>query len=864
MHHSHHRVRLWRAVSTLAVLSTLLAWLAIPVAASPAFADTGSETVTSPTSPYTPVVDANGNPIPADTTVTGTGYTPGLTTYLIICDGLPESSPQWSAGLDCDNLTASSGDAIGGNGNIDFPGSNKNFQVQTFRGVSPSDEFNCLAPNDNPNGTSVNVPNATGAVAAIDPTVPSWGASTVGSAGGGTAPCTIRVAYSNVDKDTASDKEIALALPQNGTASGAVPGAPTAVTGTVATATSVTVSWTAPQTGGTPTGYTATAVEGGTATTSTCTTTTTTSCTVTGLTTGDTYTFSVVASDAGGPSPAATSGSVTLAAPGAPTGVTAIAGAESAAVTWSAPATGGTPATGSPSSYLVTAVTGTGATTETCMTATLTCTVQGLTDGTPYTFSVVASNLIGSGPAGASTSPVTPEAVTAPGAPGSVTATAVAASGGAGPSATVTWTAAAANGSPVSRYTVTSSPGNLTCTTSSTSCSVLNLTAGTTYTFSVVASNGIGSGPAGVSPAVTAPVTAMPPGPPTAVSAVATGKGQATITWSPPVSDGGAALTGYTVTSSPGAIMCATTGATACTVSGLIAGITYTFTVTAQNLDGTGPFSLPSTGVTPPATASGQGSGSGYLEAGADGGVFTFGAAPFEGSAGSLKLNRPIVGTASTPDGAGYWLVASDGGVFSYGDAAFHGSTGALHLNKPIVGIAATPDGGGYWLVASDGGVFAFGDAAFYGSTGALHLNQPIGGIAATPDGGGYWLVASDGGVFAFGDATFYGSTGALHLNQPIVGMAATTDGGGYWLVAADGGIFAFGDAPYDGSTGSLRLNKPVVGMAATSDGGGYWLVAADGGIFNFGDAPNDGSEGDVPLDAPIVAMSAPVAVPAS
>jgi hypothetical protein len=50
--------------------------------------------------------------------------------------------------------------------------------------------------------------------------VPSWGASTVGSAGGGTAPCTIRVAYSNVDKDTGSDKEIALALPQNGTASG--------------------------------------------------------------------------------------------------------------------------------------------------------------------------------------------------------------------------------------------------------------------------------------------------------------------------------------------------------------------------------------------------------------------------------------------------------------------------------------------------------------------------------------------------------------------------------------------------------------------------------------------------------------------
>jgi len=55
--------------------------------------------------------------------------------------------------------------------------------------------------------------------------------------------------------------------------------------------------------------------------------------------------------------------------------------------------------------------------------------------------------------------------------------------------------------------------------------------------------------------------------------------------------------------------------------------------------------------------------------------------------------------------------VASDGGIFSFGDAQFYGSTGAIRLTKPIVGIAPTPDGGGYWLVASDGSVFSFGDA---------------------------------------------------------------------------------------------------------------------------------------------------------
>jgi ribosomal protein L24E len=87
---------------------------------------------------------------------------------------------------------------------------------------------------------------------------------------------------------------------------------------------------------------------------------------------------------------------------------------------------------------------------------------------------------------------------------------------------------------------------------------------------------------------------------------------------------------------------------------------------------------------------------------------------------------------AATPDGHGYWLVAADGGIFAFGDAGFFGSAGSLPLNKPIVGMAATPDGHGYWLVAADGGIFAFGDADFEGSTGGVVLNRPIVGMAAT------------------------------------------------------------------------------------------------------------------------------------
>ena len=42
---------------------------------------------------------------------------------------------------------------------------------------------------------------------------------------------------------------------------------------------------------------------------------------------------------------------------------------------------------------------------------------------------------------------------------------------------------------------------------------------------------------------------------------------------------------------------------------------------------------------------------------------------------------------ASTVDGLGYWLVASDGGVFTFGDAPFAGSQGGTHLNASVVSL---------------------------------------------------------------------------------------------------------------------------------------------------------------------------------
>jgi hypothetical protein len=263
------------------------------------------------------------------------------------------------------------------------------------------------------------------------------------------------------------------------------------------------------------------------------------------------------------------------------------------------------------------------------------------------------------------------------------------------------------------------------------------------------------------------------------------------------------------------------------------------------------------TGTVPPLPSSRPLGQPGYRLGAADGGVFAYGDAGFYGSAGSLALDKPVVGVASPPQGAGYWLTAADGGVFAYGDAGFYGSAGGTALHKPVVGLASTPLGAGYWLVAADGGVFAYGDASFYGSAGGTVLDKPVVGMASTPNGGGYWFVAADGGVFAYGNAGFYGSAGGTVLHKPVGGMASTLDGGGYWLVAADGGVFAYGDAGFYGSAGGTVLDKPVVGMTAATYGTGYWLVAADGGVFAYGDqASFVGSAGGLRLDKPVIGMS--------
>nr|WP_238482245.1 fibronectin type III domain-containing protein [Geobacter sp. AOG1] len=127
-------------------------------------------------------------------------------------------------------------------------------------------------------------------------------------------------------------------------------------------------------------------------------------------------------------------------------------------------------------------------------------TVTGLTNGTPYTFTVTATNVAGTSAPSAASNSVTPVA-TAPGAPTGVTATF------GDRLAVVSFVAPPSGGSTITGYTVTSIPGGITATGTTSPITVTGLTNGTAYTFTVTATNAIGTSVVSAASGSVTPVT---------------------------------------------------------------------------------------------------------------------------------------------------------------------------------------------------------------------------------------------------------------------------------------------------------------------------------------------------------------------
>ena len=207
---------------------------------------------------------------------------------------------------------------------------------------------------------------------------------------------------------------------------------------------------------------------------------------------------------------------------------------------------------------------------------------------------MAAINSVGTGPASAASNAVVP--ATIPDAP--VIGTAMAGNG----QASVAFSPPDTNGgSAITYYTVTAADsttpanGGQTVSGPASPIIVTGLTNGDSYTFTVTATNSVGTG---VSSGASAPATpATVPVAPTSLTASA-GKGSAKLSWKAPTSDGGAPVTGYVIRPSSGSPV-RVGNVTSDTVTGLKNGVAYTFTVAATNSAGTGAASTRSKSVTP-------------------------------------------------------------------------------------------------------------------------------------------------------------------------------------------------------------------------------------------------------------------------
>ena len=309
---------------------------------------------------------------------------------------------------------------------------------------------------------------------------------------------------------------------------------------------------------------------------------------VTGLINGFQYRFLVTASNSFGEGqPSAYSPEITpIGPPTPPLNVVATAGPGNAIITWDAPqSTGGEPIVG----YIITS--DPPGYTEDLNPLPRQITTSSLISGTTYTFTLVATNTKGLSLPSAPSNPIIPLAP--PGPPTNVVATPL------NSAVSITWDDPVSDGgSPISSYTLTSSPGNIIVLSVQKPTLFQSLINGTSYIFTVYATNQIGDS---ILSTPSLPVTpATFPDYPLNPFAVA-GNGEAQVSWIAPSSDGGSPIINYTVITEPPTTGPQTTpdDSTTLLVTGLTNGTSYTFTVYATNIMGNSFISAATQPVTP-------------------------------------------------------------------------------------------------------------------------------------------------------------------------------------------------------------------------------------------------------------------------
>jgi hypothetical protein len=368
-------------------------------------------------------------------------------------------------------------------------------------------------------------------------------------------------------------------------------------------------------------------------------------------------------------------------------------------------------------------------------------TVNGLTNGTSYTFTVKAVNNVG----GTSLESLPSNSVTpmaqAPVAPGIW-----AKEGDTSAKLTISrpWTPGAPAVT-ILHYEVTISPGGGTimilCTGLSTEYTVMGLTNDTTYTFIAKAINSLGRTSPESLPSNSVTPTALVPAAPGGVWASA-GDESAMVHFSAPWNrDKVPAITGYVVTSSPGGITVAG-GTSPITVPGLTNGTAYTFTVQAVNARGTSPESLPSNVVIPAAVVPD---------------TPTVWAVPGDGIV-NLTINPPYPG-GPTVTVVSYTIAVSPA------DGTLAGSP------SPATVLSSSSPMTVPWSGLTNGKAYTFTVTAT-NSTGRTSLaSDPVGATpqAAVPEAPGIWATAGDESAVVTISRPLYAGGPALNISHYIV-----------------------------------------------------------------------------------------------
>ncbi|MGQ0605662.1 MAG: fibronectin type III domain-containing protein [Candidatus Nitrosotenuis sp.] len=412
---------------------------------------------------------------------------------------------------------------------------------------------------------------------------------------------------------TGSPSSEASATPTS-SSSGALPGAPTGLTGVAASPTQANLSWTAPtNTGGYPvTGY---KIEyrissGSYSTLVSNTGSTTTSYSHTGLTTNQVYVYRVytitqfgTSAQASGEAVVQPTSSSALTAPNSPTGLSSTAVSPTQInLSWTAPTNnGGSAITG----YKIEVKSGTGTFSNLVSntgSTTTTYSHTSLTTGTTYTYRVSAINSIGTSSTSseASATPTSSSTSGTPGSPTGLVATVISST-----QINLSWSTPSSNGGyQITGYKIeykigSNNYGNLVTNTGTTgtSYSHTSLTSGQLYTYRVSAINSIGTGPASSEASATptsSSSSANVPGTVTGLTATSASPTQINLSWGAPTNNGGSAVTGYKIESKKGVgafetlVSNSQSTTTSFSHTGLTTGTSYYYRISAINSVGTG------------------------------------------------------------------------------------------------------------------------------------------------------------------------------------------------------------------------------------------------------------------------------------